>query len=132
MDYYKIGELAKLTGNTIVTLRHYEQLGLLGKIKRSPGGFRLYSEKTVSHVTFINNAKRVGFDLSEIKALFDLQAKHTTSLRIKEKTQAKILEIEQKIEMLTSIKDVLCTWEKACTGKVPIAECPILQNLYTS
>lgn len=47
MDCYKIGELAKLTDNTIVTLRHYERLGLLGKIKRSPGGFRLYSGKAV-------------------------------------------------------------------------------------
>jgi DNA-binding transcriptional MerR regulator len=132
MDYYKIGELGKLTDNTIVTLRHYERLCLLGKIKRSPGGFRLYSEDTISRVNFINNAKRVGFDLAEIKELFALQSKKAPSIRVKEKTQKKILEIEQKIETLTSIKKILSTWEKACDGKMPIEKCPILQNLKTT
>ena len=130
MHYYKIGELAKLTDNTIVTLRHYERLGLLGKVKRSTGGFRLYCEKTVSRVTFINNAKRVGFDLSEIKQLFSLQEKRVPSMRIKEKTKEKISDIEQRIKTLTTMKNALSAWEEACDGKVEMEECPILQNLY--
>jgi MerR family transcriptional regulator, copper efflux regulator len=132
MKHYKIGELAKLTDNTIVTLRHYERLGLLGNVKRSPGGLRLYTESTISRVTFIISTKRVGFDLTEIKQLFSLQSKSVPSLRIKERTQAKILEIEQRIQTLTSIKKTLNTWEKACDGKMTMEACPILKNLYNN
>ena len=130
MQYYKIGELAKLTHNTIVTLRHYEKLGLLGKVKRSPGGFRLYSEGTINRVNFINNAKQVGFDLTEIKHLFALQTKRASSMSVKKKTQEKIAQIEEKIENLSKMKTLLTHWEKACNGKVTLENCPILQNLY--
>lgn len=33
MTYYTIGQLAKLTGNTVVALRYYERLGLLPEVK---------------------------------------------------------------------------------------------------
>ena len=37
MTYYTIRQLAKQTGNTAVTLRYYERLGLLPQTKRSQG-----------------------------------------------------------------------------------------------
>lgn len=130
MKHYKIGQLAKLINCTIVTIRFYEKQGLLGHIKRSSGGFRLYPEDLISRFHFINNAKSVGFDLSEIKTLIELQNKPATSLSIKKKTQKKISTINEKIKTLTKMKKVLGQWEKACDGKVSIDQCPILVNLY--
>lgn len=130
MTYYTIGQLAKLTGNTVVTLRYYERLGLLPEVKRSQGGFRLYPETIIPRFQFIANAKAVGFDLTEIKELFQLQSTKAASQSVKLKTQEKIRCIEDKITTLTAMKNALSQWERACDGKVPIDECPILTNLY--
>ena len=130
MSHFTIGQLAKQTGNTVVTLRYYERLGLLPKIMRSQGGFRLYPEDIIPRLRFIANAKSVGFDLGEIRALLQLQSEAGSSQSVKQQTQAKIQAIEEKIHTLTAIKNALSQWEKACDGKVPIDECPILTNLY--
>jgi DNA-binding transcriptional MerR regulator len=130
MEYYKIGKLAKLANTTIVTIRYYEKLGLLGKIKRSSGGFRLYSETLISVFYFIKNAKAVGFNLDEIKTLLTLQKNKAPSQRVKKKTQQKVQAIDEKIKTLTTMRDALSTWENACDGKVSIDQCPILVNLY--
>jgi DNA-binding transcriptional MerR regulator len=41
----KIGELAKLTGCSIQSIRYYEKEGLLNSILRSEGNFRLYNDE---------------------------------------------------------------------------------------
>jgi len=130
MKYYTIGRLAKLTQQTVVTIRYYEKCGLLPKPKRSRGGFRLYPENIVPRFYFIQNAKAVGFDLTEIKALLDLQARKAPSQQVKTHTQQKIQDIETKIATLKKMKRALSQWEKACDGKVAIDHCPILENLY--
>ncbi len=132
MNKLTIGQLAKLTGNTIVTIRYYEKLGLLGDIKRSEGGFRIYTESLLPLFHFIKNAKFVGFDLTEVKELIDLQKNLSTSATVKKKTKNKIDDIDQKIKTLTKMKNALTKWEKACDGKVSIDKCPILSNLYSS
>lgn len=130
MNHYSIGQLAKLTNNTVVTLRYYEKLDLIGKIKRGPGGFRIYPESLVPRLYFIKNAKAVGFNLEEIKMLLMLQKNRSPSLSVKKKTQEKIHTINEKIYTLSTMKDALSKWEQACDGKIPIDKCPILENLY--
>jgi len=130
MKNYTIGQLAKRTKHTVVTLRYYERMGLLPKAKRSEGGFRLYSEAIIPHVHFIANAKAVGFELSEIKGLLALQANHAHSQTVKTKAQEKIRCIEAKIATLTAMKKALTQWEQACDGSTTIEDCPILANLY--
>ena len=42
MQTIKIGELAKLSGCSIQTIRYYEREKLLTSVQRSEGNFRLY------------------------------------------------------------------------------------------
>lgn len=130
MKYYATGQLATLTQHTIVTIRYYEKCGLLPKPKRSHGGFRLYPESIIPRFYFIQNAKAVGFDLTEIKVLLDLQAGKAPSQQIKTHTQQKIPDITNKITTLQKMKRALSKWEQACDGKIDIDQCPILENLY--
>ena len=44
-------ELARLTGVSTDTLRHYERKGVLGIPARSQGGYRLYPPEAVGRVT---------------------------------------------------------------------------------
>lgn len=131
MKMLTIGQLAKMTNSTVVTIRYYEKIGLLPKIERSFGGYRQYPESLIARFNFISNAKFVGFNLAEIKILFDLQAKKNSSNKVKEKTQEKIRLIDEKLKLLKQIKRNLSQWEKACDGLAPIDKCPILANLYS-
>ena len=40
----KIGELSKVTGCSVQTIRHYEKEHLIASAERSEGNFRLYDE----------------------------------------------------------------------------------------
>ena len=130
MSDLTIGQLAKLTQQTIVTIRYYEKCGLLPKPKRTRGGFRLYPKSIIPRFYFIQNAKAVGFTLDEIKALLTLQARKATSEQVKTHTQQKIQDIDAKITTLQKMKRALSQWEQACDGKIAIDQCPILENLY--
>ena len=128
-----IGQLAKCTDTTAVTIRYYERQGLIPKSKRSQGGFRLYPEGLTSRFYFIKNAKEVGFSLDEIKELLFLQQKKDVSSKaIKDLTLSKIDEIKDKVEILKQMQKVLTKWADACDGKVPVERCPILEHLYQS
>jgi MerR family copper efflux transcriptional regulator len=66
---YTIGQIADRSGFSTSALRYYEGIGLLAPSGRSPGGYRLYDEHTLSQLTFIARAKRLGCSLDEIVEL---------------------------------------------------------------
>ena len=125
-----IGELAKRVHCTDATIRYYERCGLIKPTARSAGGYRLYDQQAIRKLVFIINAKAVGFDLSEIKALLALKKNNGSSAEVKQKAQEKLCEIDEKIATLKSMKLVLSAWEQSCDGKMPLSECPILSKLY--
>ena len=46
----KIGELSKVTGCSVQTIRHYEKEQLIASAERSEGNFRLYDEVAVEQL----------------------------------------------------------------------------------
>ncbi|RZA23021.1 MAG: MerR family DNA-binding transcriptional regulator, partial [Lysobacteraceae bacterium] len=58
-----IGQLARLTGAPIDTIRYYERQQLLPTPQRSPSGYRRYAEEDVVRLNFIRRAKALGFSL---------------------------------------------------------------------
>ena len=65
----RIGELAKLTGCEVVTIRYYEKIGLLNSIKRIEGGRRIYTEADLRRLKLIKRLKIMGMTLSEMQEL---------------------------------------------------------------
>jgi len=63
------GELAKLTGVSTDTLRHYERLGLLAAPARTTGNYREYPASAQQRVTLIQRALRISFSLKELKTI---------------------------------------------------------------
>jgi DNA-binding transcriptional MerR regulator len=53
----KIGELARLTGLSIKTIRYYERGGLLEQPPRTEAGYRLYGPEEVARLQFVQRAK---------------------------------------------------------------------------
>ncbi len=63
-----IGEIARLTGASAKAIRHYESLGLLGRVERA-GAYRHYREAELQQVQLIRQAQGLGFRLAELVAL---------------------------------------------------------------
>lgn len=67
--YWKIGDLAKLTGLTLRTLRFYDQIGLFSPSEYTESGHRLYSESDLSRLHQILSLKELGLSLEEIQSV---------------------------------------------------------------
>lgn len=130
MHYLTVGELAKQTGISKVTVRYYERYGLLPKASRKESGYRLYSPAMIGHIRFIKNAKAVGFTLEEIKELLMLQDhQNGTSQQVRTHVLTKLNMIKEKITALQAIAEVLEKLKKSCDGTMSLQQCPILETL---
>lgn len=61
MESRNIGEAAAAAGVLAKMIRHYEEIGLIPKPKRTESGYRLYSENEVQVLRFIRQARNLGF-----------------------------------------------------------------------
>lgn len=68
---WKVGPLAKLSGVTVRTLHHYDQVGLLSPHTSTPSGHRLYRAADITRLYRILALRRLGFALGDIAALLD-------------------------------------------------------------
>src|SRR2546425_6976159 len=100
-----IGQVARRAGVGVETVRFYEREGLLEEPPRRESGYRQYGEDIVARLQFIRRAKELGFTLNEIKELLSLRLDpSTTCAEVKDRAQAKIADIEQKIRTLQRMK----------------------------
>ena len=67
----RIGDLAKRTGKTVRAIHLYEELGLLEPQTRSSGGFRLYHERAVDRLRWIDLLHGLGFSLPEMRVVVE-------------------------------------------------------------
>ena len=68
-DGLPVGEVSRLTGVTVRTLHHYDQVGLLVPAGRSASGYRLYDKADLEKLRRILGYRELGFGLDEIAAL---------------------------------------------------------------
>jgi DNA-binding transcriptional MerR regulator len=103
-----IGKVARRPGVGVETTRFYERQGLLTPPVRKDPGYRLYPEQVFGRSRFIRRANELGFSLSEITELLEVQTNSSARCEdVCEKAEAKIANIERKIDMLTKMK--LCS-----------------------
>lgn len=62
----RIGRASRESGVAERLIRHYEELGLLGSITRTAGGYRDYEDDAVVRLRFIGLARQVGFAMDDI------------------------------------------------------------------
>jgi DNA-binding transcriptional MerR regulator len=64
---WKVGELARLTGVSVRTLHHYDEIGLLCPSLRTEAGYRLYKQSDVVRLGQINSLRHMGFSLEQVR-----------------------------------------------------------------
>jgi Zn(II)-responsive transcriptional regulator len=125
-----IGKIAKSAEVGIDTVRFYEKQGLLDPPPRTESNYRIYPEEEIAKLRFIKRVKALGFSLNEIKELLSLRHDpHATKADVKQRTEAKVEDIRQKIRDLTRMLTALESLSATCDGHGPISECPILEAL---
>jgi DNA-binding transcriptional MerR regulator len=72
MDRYTSKEMAELIGVSIPTLRYYERIGLLDRVRREANGHRRYGEKDVLRVQFLKRLRATGMPIREMQRYVDL------------------------------------------------------------
>ena len=68
---YTVGRVADLSGVTIRTLHHYDEVGLLSPGGRSAAGYRIYEDRDLERLQRILFYRELGFTLGEISTIVD-------------------------------------------------------------
>ena len=127
---YTIGELAKQTGVKVVTIRYYEQIGILPVPARSPCNYRVYSHEHVRTLHFIRRCRDLGFALDQVREMLRLSSEDAPSCAEICAIAAHHLEdIEEKVKDLKRLAAELRRINSSCTGNARMAECRIIEAL---
>jgi len=127
---YTSGQVAKLAGVNVETIRFYERKGLLKPAGRRPSGFRQFSADAVTRIRFVKRAQELGFSLAEIQELLALRVdSDTVCADVRARTEAKVVAIEQKLVDLKRIHVVLEQLLQTCDKNESTEDCPILGAL---
>src|SRR5215218_10119902 len=68
---YTVGRVADLSGVTVRTLHHYDELGLLSPGGRSAAGYLIYEDRDLELLRRILFYRELGFTLAEISTIVD-------------------------------------------------------------
>lgn len=127
----KIGELSKKSGCKVVTIRYYEQQGLLKKGLRTSTNYRLYGEDDLERLNFIMHCRNLNLDLNSIKKL--LSYSHDTQQScewVGDMIDNHIKEIDKQIKSLKDLKKSLHDLRQKCSGDDVVAHCAIVKHLH--
>ncbi len=99
-QYFRIGEISKLYGIGVDSLRYYEKLGLIHP-KRSESGYRLYSIHDIWCLNVIRDLRGLDFSMEQISDYLSFHTVDSTLKLLKEESDT----ILKKIEYLQQLHD---------------------------
>ncbi|MCL4759523.1 MAG: Cd(II)/Pb(II)-responsive transcriptional regulator [Rhodocyclaceae bacterium] len=126
----KIGELARVTGTPVETIRYYEREGLLAAPPRTEGNFRIYDESHVERLSFIRHCRSLDMALDEIRILLrfkDAPAENCGDVNTL--LDAHIGHVATRIRELRALERQLKSLREQCPEARDAAHCGILHEL---
>lgn len=99
-EYFKIGEISRLYGIGVDSLRYYEKIGLL-QPERSESGYRHYSIREIWKLNIIRDLRKLDFSMEQIARYLENHNVDSTLSLLKEEQQA----IEEKIHSLEKLRE---------------------------
>ena len=124
-----IGELSRLSGVKVPTIRYYEQVGLMPEPPRTEGKQRRYGAGELSRLNFIRHARDLGFEVEAIRELLSLSAQPDQPCEPADEIVLRHLKgVERRIAQLTLLRSELRHMLEDCRHG-PVRECRIIQVL---
>nr|MDH3078452.1 MerR family transcriptional regulator [Bacillus velezensis]WGE00380.1 MerR family transcriptional regulator [Bacillus velezensis] len=96
---YTIGQVSKISGFSIDTLRYYEKIGLLPPPQRKESGVRIYFQKDIDTLSFLRCLKKTGLSVEEMTEFIHARGfalAHKTPM-----TEEYATSVKTKVEILT-------------------------------
>ena len=113
----KIGELSKVTGCSVQTIRHYEKEQLIASAERSEGNFRLYDEVAVEQLLLIKHCRSLDLSLPEIRQLLGLSRSPGAQCDdVNRMMDRHIEQVEARIQELTKLNEQLRMLRRSCSN----------------
>jgi DNA-binding transcriptional MerR regulator len=130
----QIGQVARKTGLSIDAIRFYEKEGLLPPPSRTESGYRLYREREVADLEFIQKAQQLGFSLNEIRELFSIQRHpEEVCVHVRDLIGQKLSVVREKIAELqrleADLRGALRQCRKALRQPKHRDSCPVLEAI---
>ena len=124
-----IGQAAEQSGVSAKMVRHYELLGLLGRVQRTDKGYRQYSPADVHVLRFIKRARDLGFSMADITELVSLwNNRRRASASVKRIARKHADELARRVVAMQEMQRTLDTLITSCHGD-DRPDCPILDGL---
>lgn len=126
---FTIGQLARSSDTKAVTIRYYEQIGLLPAVKRNSSGYRVYSEAERDRLLFIRRGRALGFSLDDVRELLELaDHRQASCAAVDAKVEAHLEQVRERLRDLQGLEQELQRLLSCCQGGV-IDECRIIDSL---
>ena len=107
-DRMRMGDLTERAGVTPRTVRYYESIGLLPPGEREGHGQHSYTEETLARLRKIDQLKKLGLSLDEIRDVIDLYFTDPSGRQPKQKVLVilcqHLAEADQKIGALQQFR----------------------------
>jgi MerR family Zn(II)-responsive transcriptional regulator of zntA len=134
---FTIGELAAQSGMTPDALRYYERLGVIAPVKRTGGGFRVYTADVLERLRFIKQAQRHGLTLAEIRELLRLDVRRGGGQcrQVQRLLERKLADLDARLVELQEFRRTLDSYLAQCNrtlAETPDAACPVVADLRRS
>ncbi|WP_298932531.1 helix-turn-helix domain-containing protein [uncultured Ruegeria sp.] len=114
---HSIGDLSRLTGVKVPTIRFYESKGLLPEPGRTTGNQRRYDAAALKRLHFIRHGRDLGLPLADVQALLSLEgAKGPDLNRAHEIAKRQLADVRDRIARLRGLELELAHITKACDG----------------
>ena len=125
-----IGELSRLTGVNIETIRYYERINMMPHPPRTASGRRVYGEVETRTLSFIRRSRELGFTLDEIRALLALSAEHGQEVcaDVRHLAANHLRDVRAKIADLRAMERILADAVRRC-DEGESARCPLIDAL---
>ena len=113
-DGFSITGACEKTGVSPRTLRYYEQLGLLQRVRRRNSGRRVYGPDDIERLRFIQKLKQLGLSLQEISdlnAVYAIRGSTRAMLeRLAELLRQHLEDVESKLHDLEELRSEMTSY----------------------
>ena len=107
---FSIGEVARITGLPVKTIRYYADIGLVPEALRTGAGYRRYDEAGLARLELVHALRDLGLDLASIRRVTERE----TQLESIARAQADAIDLH--IRQLTLRRAVLRAIARGVTG----------------
>ncbi len=109
-EFLRSGELARLTGVSTDTLRHYERKGVLAAPRRAMNSYREYPKAALERVQLVRRALAVGFTLDELAIVLNVREHGGAPCKeVRELAAAKLADVETRLREMLALRATLRT-----------------------